>query len=68
MCAAVERAGTIDRAACRAHVERHFAAARMARGYERVYASLVRTRTIQLPDLDTAPTSSTSSTSSTSPP
>lgn len=57
MCAAVERADTIDRATCRAHVERHFAAARMARGYERVYASLVRTRTIRLPDLDTSPTS-----------
>lgn len=56
MCAAVEGAEAIDRATCRAHVERHFATARMARGYERLYASLVPTRTIRLPDLDTSTT------------
>ncbi|MFO7962090.1 MAG: glycosyltransferase family 4 protein [Nitriliruptoraceae bacterium] len=65
MCTAVERVGEIDRGLCRDHIERHFAAARMAQGYERIYASLVRTRTIRLPDLDT---SSTSPMSPTSPP
>ncbi|MFO7777322.1 MAG: glycosyltransferase family 4 protein [Nitriliruptoraceae bacterium] len=53
MCAAVERAPSIDRRACRAHVERHFAAARMARDYERLYDALAPGRTIRLPDLDT---------------
>ncbi len=58
MCEAVERIPSIDRAVCRSHVERHFAAARMARDYERIYASLVPTRTIGIPDLDTSSTSS----------
>lgn len=31
----------LDRAACRAHVERHFSAAAMADGYERVYRALL---------------------------
>lgn len=56
MCAAVSDAAAIDRAACRAHVERLFATDRMARGYERIYDSLVPTRTIRLPDLDPSPT------------
>ncbi len=55
MCAALERAPTIDRAACRAHVERHFAVARMARGYERVYEALTPTRTLRVPDLLASP-------------
>jgi glycosyltransferase involved in cell wall biosynthesis len=38
---AVPRISAIDRAACRAHVERHFSVAAMADGYERVYAGLV---------------------------
>jgi glycosyltransferase involved in cell wall biosynthesis len=36
---AVELVGQIDRAACRAHVERRFSAEAMARGYELAYAS-----------------------------
>jgi glycosyltransferase involved in cell wall biosynthesis len=40
MCAAIERVATLDRRACRAHVERHYAPAVMADGYERVYARL----------------------------
>lgn len=56
MCAAVSEAPTIDRSACRAHVERHFSTRRMARDYERVYASVVPTRTIRVPDLDTSTT------------
>lgn len=51
MCAAIERADAIDRATCRAHVERHFNAARMARGYVRVYEAVTPTRTLRLPDL-----------------
>jgi glycosyltransferase involved in cell wall biosynthesis len=38
---AVARIPAIDRAACRAHVERHFTAEAMADGYERVYARLL---------------------------
>jgi glycosyltransferase involved in cell wall biosynthesis len=57
MCAAVERAPAIDRGACRSHVERNFAATRMAQGYERIYKSLVATRTVRIPDLDVSPTS-----------
>lgn len=41
MVAAVERIRGIDRAACRAHVERHFSAPAMAAGYERVYQQLL---------------------------
>ncbi len=40
MLEAVPRIGEIDRRACRAHVERHFSAAAMADGYERVYQVL----------------------------
>jgi glycosyltransferase involved in cell wall biosynthesis len=38
---AVARIPTIDRRACRAHVERYFSAAAMAGGYERAYAALL---------------------------
>ena len=37
---AVKRVDEIDRADCRAHVERHFTAAQMADGYEKVYRRL----------------------------
>jgi glycosyltransferase involved in cell wall biosynthesis len=40
MVAAVDRIGSIDRHACRAHVERCFSPAAMADGYECVYAAL----------------------------
>jgi len=60
MCAAVERVTEIDRGACRAHVVQHFAAARMAQDYERIYAAVADNRTIRVPDLDTSPTSPTS--------
>jgi glycosyltransferase involved in cell wall biosynthesis len=40
MIEAVARIPTIDRRACRAHVEAHFSAAAMADGYERVYRTL----------------------------
>ena len=40
MVEAVGRIPTIDRRACRAHVEEHFSAAAMANGYERVYQGL----------------------------
>jgi len=40
MVEAVGRIGTIDRRACRAHVEEHFSASAMADGYERVYRML----------------------------
>ncbi len=56
MCAAVQRTTTIDRAICRTHVLRHFTAARMARGYERVYEALAPARTLRIPDLEPAPT------------
>jgi glycosyltransferase involved in cell wall biosynthesis len=42
MAEAVDRVKTIDRAACRAHVERNFSPATMADGYERVYANLTQ--------------------------
>ena len=37
---AVKRVDEIDRADCRAHVERHFTVAQMADGYEKVYRRL----------------------------
>ena len=37
---AVKRLDQIDRAECRAHVERHFTVASMADGYETVYRRL----------------------------
>jgi len=40
MVEAVGRIGSIDRRACREHVERHFSATAMAEGYERVYQML----------------------------
>jgi glycosyltransferase involved in cell wall biosynthesis len=40
MVAAVERIPSINRRACREHVEQHFSAAAMAEGYERVYHML----------------------------
>jgi glycosyltransferase involved in cell wall biosynthesis len=40
MVEAVGRIGTINRRACRAHVEEHFSASAMADGYERVYRML----------------------------
>jgi len=43
MIEAVPRVRSLDRHACRAHVERHFSPAAMAAGYERVYAALLRT-------------------------
>jgi glycosyltransferase involved in cell wall biosynthesis len=47
MIEAVARIPTIDRRACRAHVEAHFSAAAMADGYERVYRTLVEGRPIE---------------------
>lgn len=44
MASAVERVGSLDRHACRAHVERHFSPAAMADGYERLYASVRASR------------------------
>jgi glycosyltransferase involved in cell wall biosynthesis len=41
MVEAVARVGMLERAACRAHVERCYAPAVMAAGYERAYATLV---------------------------
>jgi glycosyltransferase involved in cell wall biosynthesis len=41
MVAAVERAGDIDRGACRQRVEQLFTASRMADGYEEVYRRLL---------------------------
>lgn len=40
---ALHRTDTIDAAACRAHVRRHFSAARMARRYVHVYRYAIRT-------------------------
>jgi glycosyltransferase involved in cell wall biosynthesis len=37
---AVKRLDQIDRAECRAHIERHFTVAHMADGYEKVYRGL----------------------------
>jgi glycosyltransferase involved in cell wall biosynthesis len=42
--AAVERARSLDRAACRAHFERHFTAERMARDYLAIYRRLAGAR------------------------
>jgi glycosyltransferase involved in cell wall biosynthesis len=42
MLEAVEKVGDLDRRACREHVERLFAPDVMVRGYEDVYAGLVR--------------------------
>lgn len=41
MVTAVERIETLDRADCRAHVERHFSASSMADGYEAMYRRLL---------------------------
>jgi glycosyltransferase involved in cell wall biosynthesis len=41
MVEAVGRVGTLERAACRAHVERHFSPVAMADGYERAYATVL---------------------------
>jgi glycosyltransferase involved in cell wall biosynthesis len=40
MADAVKRLDQIERAECRAHVERHFTVANMADGYEKVYRRL----------------------------
>lgn len=40
--AAIKKINTIDRAACRKHVEEHFTIGKMVEGYERVYESLIR--------------------------
>ena len=50
---AVPHVGELDRAACRAHVERHFSAEAMASGYERVYQRLIERgdRPVRYPDL-----------------
>ena len=40
MVKAVRRVDSIDRGECRAHVEAHFNASRMADGYERLYATI----------------------------
>lgn len=42
--AALAQVHTIDRAACRAHVQQHFSAQRMTDGYEAVYQQLVTER------------------------
>lgn len=42
MLEAVPRVSTLDRAACRQHVERYFSAAAMAEGYEEAYESALR--------------------------
>jgi glycosyltransferase involved in cell wall biosynthesis len=39
--AAVDRAGTVDRAACRAHVQEHFTVDRMVEGYLDVYRTVL---------------------------
>jgi glycosyltransferase involved in cell wall biosynthesis len=41
MIEAVPKVASLDRAACRAHVERYFSPAAMADGYERVYARVL---------------------------
>jgi glycosyltransferase involved in cell wall biosynthesis len=46
MAAAIEVVGELDRAECRAHVERHFDSPGMVRGYEAVYHTLVSGREI----------------------
>jgi glycosyltransferase involved in cell wall biosynthesis len=47
MIEAVARIPTIDRRACRAHVEAHFSAEAMADGYERVFRALIEGRPIE---------------------
>ena len=42
MLAAVETAGQLDRAACRAHVQRRFSSEAMVSGYEDVFSALTR--------------------------
>jgi glycosyltransferase involved in cell wall biosynthesis len=42
--ASLSRIATIDRAACRAHVERNFSAQRMTEGYEAVYRQIMAER------------------------
>ena len=39
---AIKKIGTIDRAACRKHVEEHFTVEKMVEGYEKVYARITR--------------------------
>jgi glycosyltransferase involved in cell wall biosynthesis len=46
MVAAVGRAGSIDRHACRAHVEAHFSAERMVARYVRLYEDVVAGRAV----------------------
>ena len=41
---AIERAGTIKAADCRAHVEANFSMAQMVRGYEDTYLTVIRSR------------------------
>ncbi len=41
MAAAIPRAGSLDRASCRAHVEQFFSAGAMADGYEQAYQQLL---------------------------
>jgi glycosyltransferase involved in cell wall biosynthesis len=43
--AAVDRIGSIDRAACRRRVEERFTADRMADGYAQVYSAVTRAST-----------------------
>ncbi len=42
--AAADDLGSLDRAVCRAHVERYFSAQAMADGYERIYRALITAR------------------------
>jgi glycosyltransferase involved in cell wall biosynthesis len=44
MCAALDRLGSIDAAACRAHVEERFGAQSMVKGYEDVYEGVLAAR------------------------
>jgi glycosyltransferase involved in cell wall biosynthesis len=52
---AVERVDSIDRSACRAHVERHFSPDVMAAGYESVYRRLVDPIVVLNTDVIAAP-------------
>jgi len=54
MVAAVETAGQLDRAACRAHVQRRFSSEAMVSGYEDVFSALVRPVAGRTIDLATA--------------
>ncbi len=49
MIEAVERAGGLDRASCREHVEQHFSPATMAAGYEAVYQSVIEWKETRAP-------------------